>query len=89
METYLQKHMEVVINSNPATLHFVGKEYDGDIVKCYLEVEHVKSIQSFSITNGVLFDLQSDQQNIVKMNINSKNKSVILTAENPSNFFLI
>jgi len=84
MDKYLQKHIQIIVNGNPLTFSFIGKAYDGDIVKCYLEVEHVKSIESFSITNGVLFDLQTDQQNIVKMNINSKNKSFILTSDNPN-----
>lgn len=81
---YLQKRMKLIINDNPVTFNFIGKEYEGDIIRCYLEVEHIKSIASFSMTNSVLFDLQSDQQNIVKTNINSKNKSFILTQNNPN-----
>jgi len=81
---YLQDKIKLSINKKAVTFNFIGKEYEGDIVRCYLEVEHVKSIESFSITNSVLFDLQKDQQNIVKTNINSKNKSVILTYDNPN-----
>jgi len=81
---YLQDKIKLSINNKAVTFNFIGKEYEGDIVRCYLEVENVKSIKSFSITNSVLFDLQSDQQNIVKTNINSKNKSVILTYNNPN-----
>ncbi|PWH81710.1 peptidase E [Algibacter marinivivus] len=81
---YLKKRIELIINDKSVSFNFIGKEYDGDIIRCYLEVENVKSIESFSITNSVLFDLQSDQQNIVKMNINSKNKSFILTYDNPN-----
>lgn len=84
IDKYLKKRLELIINDKAVTFNFIGKEYEGDIVRCYLEVEHVKSITSFSITNRVLFDLQKDQQNIVKTKINSKNKSVILTSENPN-----
>ena len=56
---------------------FIGKEYDGDIMRCYLEVEGVKNIQSFEISNKILFDLFEEQQNIIKTKINSKEKSVI------------
>ena len=84
MQRYLQDKIKLRINNKAVTFNFIGKEYEGDIVRCYLEVEHVKSIEFFSITNSVLFDLQKDQQNIVKTNINSKNKSVILTYDNPN-----
>ncbi|WP_295985461.1 DUF6702 family protein [uncultured Algibacter sp.] len=84
MQRYLQDKIKLRINNKAVTFNFIGKEYEGDIVRCYLEVEHVKSIESFLITNSVLFDLQKDQQNIVKTNINSKNKSVILTYDNPN-----
>ena len=84
IQRYLQDRIKLRINNKPVTFNYIGKEYEGDIVRCYLEVEHVKSIESFSITNSVLFDLQNDQQNIVKTNINSKNKSVILTYDNPN-----
>ena len=84
MQRYLQDKIKLRINNKAVTFNFIGKEYEGDIVRCYLEVEHVKSIEFFSITNSVLFDLQKDQQNIVKTNINSKNKSVILTYNNPN-----
>ena len=84
MQSYLQDKIKLRINNKAVTFNFIGKEYEGDIVRCYLEVEHVKSIESFLITNSVLFDLQKDQQNIVKTNINSKNKSVILTYNNPN-----
>ena len=84
MQRYLQDKIKLRINNKAVTFNFIGKEYEGDIVRCYLEVEHVKSIESFLITNSVLFDLQKDQQNIVKTNINSKNKSVILTYNNPN-----
>lgn len=84
MQSYLQDKIKLRINNKAVTFNFIGKEYEGDIVRCYLEVEHVKSIESFSITNSVLFDLQKDQQNIVKTNINSNKKSVILTYDNPN-----
>jgi len=81
---YLQAKIKLNINKEKVIFNFIGKEYDGDIVRCYLEVEGVKSIKSFSITNRLLLDLQSDQQNIIKTTINSKNKSVILTEKNPN-----
>ena len=78
IEKYLTEKLEIIINSKKAKLSFIGKEYDVDIMKCYLEIEGVNSIESIEIKNKVLFDLYSDQQNIVKTKINSKQKSFIL-----------
>ncbi|WP_298554910.1 DUF6702 family protein [uncultured Algibacter sp.] len=84
MDTYLQDKIKLQINNKDVLFNFIGKEYEGDIVRCYLEVVDVKHIETFSITNSVLFDLQTDQQNIVKTKINAKNKSVILNYDNPN-----
>ncbi|MEP3839028.1 MAG: DUF6702 family protein [Algibacter sp.] len=82
MNTYLQSNLKLEINNKPVLFNFIGKAYDGDIVRCYLEVEQVKYINVFSITNSILLDYQENQQNIVKTKINSQNKSFILTSNN-------
>jgi len=82
VERYLKSKMVIRINGQEKVLKYIGKEYDKDIVICYLEVEGVKNIDTFEIENGVLFDLFPEQQNIVRTKINSKNKSFILIKEN-------
>ena len=81
LEKYLKEKFKVKINNKDVTIAFLGKEYDADIVKCYLEITGVKNIQTFEISNQVLFDLFNEQQNIIKTNINSKQKSVIQMPE--------
>ncbi|MDO5979917.1 DUF6702 family protein [Flavivirga spongiicola] len=82
IERYLKEKLKIKINDKDANLIFIGKEYDIDIMKCYLEIEGVSSIESIEIKNKVLFDLYEDQQNIVKTKINSKQKSFILISQN-------
>lgn len=84
IERYLNEKIKIRINNKETNLSFIGKEYDVDLVKCYLEIEGIKKIESFEISNEVLFDLFSDQQNIIKTKINSQQKSVILFRQNPS-----
>ncbi len=83
IERYLNEKIKIKINNKETSLSFIGKEYDVDLVKCYLEIEGIKKIESFEISNEVLFDLFSDQQNIIKTKINSQQKSVILFRQNP------
>ncbi|MFG6686361.1 DUF6702 family protein [Mariniflexile sp. HNIBRBA6329] len=84
IERYLNEKIKIKINNKETAFSFIGKEYDVDLVKCYLEIEGVKKIESFEISNEVLFDLFSDQQNIIKTKINSKQKSIILIPQNRS-----
>ncbi|AXO80249.1 peptidase E [Olleya aquimaris] len=81
IKKYLLQKLEININNIPKTLAFIGKEYDDDIVYCYLEIENVKAINSFEVKNTVLFDVFPDQKNIVRNNINGKNKTFVLIPE--------
>ena len=79
VEQYFKEKFLIHINGKSTLINFLGKEYDGDIMRCYLEIENVKDIETFEVSNQVLFDLFQDQQNIIKTKIYTKQKSVILT----------
>lgn len=76
--TYLKDKIKIKINGKDTKLNFIGKEYDLDLVMCYLEIEDVEKIDSIEISNQVLFDLFEEQQNMIKTKINSKQKSFLL-----------
>ncbi|APY12054.1 peptidase E [Seonamhaeicola sp. S2-3] len=82
IEKYLRNKIKIKVNGAETNFNFVGKEYNLDIVKCYLEIKNIENITSFEISNKVLFDMFDDQQNIIKTNINSKQKSFILVSQN-------
>lgn len=82
IERYLKSKIKVKINNEDVIAHFIGKEYELDIMYCYLEIENVEEIKSFEVTNQILFDMFQEQQNIVRTNINSKQKSYMLTTQN-------
>ena len=82
IEAYLRSKMKVRINDNDMNFIFIGKEYDVDIIQCYIEIQNVQQINSIEITNEVLFDLFEDQQNMIKTKINSKQKSFLLNQIN-------
>lgn len=82
LQRYLKDKINITINGTPVNFKFIGKEYDNDILFCYLEVTGIKNIKTFDITNSLLFDSFEDQQNIVKLNINNEKKSYILMQQN-------
>jgi len=81
IEKYLLSRLEITINTETQKLIFLGKEYEDDIVYCYLEIENVETINTIEISNTLLFDLFQDQKNIVRTNINEKHKTFILMPE--------
>ncbi|HEY5687694.1 MAG TPA: DUF6702 family protein [Yeosuana sp.] len=82
IETYLRSKIRVRINGKDVNLIFIGKEYDIDIIQCYIEIQNVTEVKSIEITNEVLFDLFEDQQNMIKTKINSNQKSFLLNTNN-------
>lgn len=84
IERYLNEKITIKINGKDVKFVFIGKEYDADLIKCYLEIEGIKKIESFEISNQVLFDLFDNQQNIIRTKINSQEKSFILMLQKKS-----
>ncbi|WP_445956334.1 DUF6702 family protein [Yeosuana sp.] len=82
IEKYLKDKLKIKINGKDMNLVFIGKEYDVDIMMCYLEIENVKKITSIEITDQVLFETFDNQQNMIKTKIYSKLKSFLLNQNN-------
>ena len=61
----------------------MGKEYDIDIAKIYLEIENVSELKSIEIENKVLIDMFSEQQNIIHLTTPDSRRSLILDKSNP------
>lgn len=81
-EKYLNKHFKVTINGTQRSYTFVGKEYEGDIVYFYFEIEGVPEVKSIEIQNDVLIPDFPEQQNLIKAKIDGERKSLFLTKKN-------
>ncbi len=79
---YLRENFLIKINNSKVDFNFVGKEYDGNIIYFYLEIENITKINSLEIENNVLIAHFPDQQNLIKAKINGTKKSLFLTKEN-------
>jgi len=82
MQRYLSDKLRVTLNGMPVEFNFIGKEYKDDIAYCYLEIVNISEVKSIEVKNRVLFDVFTDQQNIVRLKINDKNKSFLLIPDN-------
>lgn len=83
-KNYLKENFTVKINDEYVDYTFLGKEYEGDIVFFYIEIEDVKKIKSIEIKNEILISDFPEQQNYIKLNINKVFKSLLLTQKERS-----
>ncbi|WP_439129367.1 DUF6702 family protein [Polaribacter sp.] len=81
-EKYLKSKLTFKINDVAANFNYIGKEYEGDLVYFYLEIENINQVKSIDINNKILTKHFPEQQNLIKSKVGSKNKSVLLTKEN-------
>jgi hypothetical protein len=81
IESYIKEKFNIKINGENVTMNYLGKEYENDIMFCYLEMENIKDINAIEISNKILFDKFDDQKNIIRLKINNKNKSFVLTQD--------
>lgn len=83
IKKYVQQKMVITINGEQVVSKFIGKEYDNDLMLCYLEVENVESLETIEVTNSILMDVFEEQQNIVHVKKGEQRKSLMLEDEKP------
>ncbi|ARV05729.1 hypothetical protein BTO04_03005 [Polaribacter sp. SA4-10] len=81
-EKYLNEKLHFKIDDISKEFNYLGKEYDGDLVYFYLEIENIEHVKSIGITNKILIDYFPKQQNLIKSKVGKKHKSILLTAKN-------
>lgn len=81
LTTYLSQKLIFEVNGKKVNFAFIGKEYEEDLMICYLEIENVPSLDSIVVTNEVLMDLFEEQQNIIHVKKGDQRKSLILEKE--------
>ena len=84
IEKYLRTKFLVSINGEAKAFDFLGKEYEDDIMICYLEITNIDfpNIKTIELTNEVLMDLFDEQKNLVHFKIKGKKTSFVLIKAN-------
>ncbi len=81
-EKYLNEKLNFIVNEKNVDFVYLGKEYEGDLVYFYLEIPKVETPTSLELSNKILLEHFSEQQNVVKMKVGKKRRSKILNKEN-------
>ncbi|CAA0195525.1 DUF6702 family protein [Tenacibaculum maritimum] len=79
---YLETNFKIKINGSSKTYNFIGKEYDGNIVYFYLEVENIPLVKAIEVENKILMNYFLEQQNLIKTKIGKQHKSLLFTKKN-------
>ena len=82
LELYLNQKFILSINNEMTQYQFLGKEFEKDELYLYMEIKEIEKIEQISVQNAILTELFFEQENIIKLNINDQQKSIILTKEN-------
>lgn len=77
-EKYLNTHLNISINNSESIYTYIGKEYDDDIVRFYLEISNIKKLTSIEVINNSLTKYFDQQQNIIKIKANERHKTFYL-----------
>jgi hypothetical protein len=83
LKQYILQKFKLSINGKPVTMQYIGKEYESDIVKVYLEVTGVDKLISLEVENLILLDMFEEQQNIVHLKTTEKRRSIVLDNDRP------
>ena len=81
-EKYLKENLHFKIDKIAKDFNYLGKEYDGELVYFYLEIENIASIKNIEVINKILIHHFPRQQNLIKAKVGKKNKSILLKAKN-------
>ena len=85
-ENYLKEKLIFKVNETSKNFTYIGKEYEGDLVYFYLEIENIDSLKTLKLTNNILLKHFPKQQNLVKTKVHKKHKTLLLTKDENSTF---
>lgn len=83
IERYLRDKFVIFINEKKVNWNFIGKQYDVDVMKVYLEIPDIAKdrFQSIGIESQVLYGVYPEQKNVVHIKVNDLKKSYVLIKE--------
>lgn len=87
-EEYLKKYvlqkLKIKVDGKEIPLHYLGREYENDVVKIFMEASSIQPFKTMEVGNSLLFDLTTQQQNIVHAKYGDERQSLVLDADNPN-----
>lgn len=84
LREYIQKHFRLESPQQNGPEIILGKEVEMELTFVYIEYPMTKAPAFVKVTNSLLFELFSDQRNIVNLTVSEELESAFLTPKNPT-----
>ena len=80
IQRYLRDKFIIFINGKKVDWSFVGKQYDVDVMKVYLEIPNIpkNELQNIGVKSTVLYGIYPDQKNVVHIKVADRKISYVL-----------
>ncbi|MFM9988315.1 DUF6702 family protein [Flavobacterium sp.] len=82
MKKYILDNFSIKINGQQKSINYLSKELEGNVLICYYNIKEISKVKTLEVQNTALFDLNSDQQNIIQSTIYGNKQSLLLTPNN-------
>lgn len=77
---YLAENFSIKINGQTKPITFLSKEVEaGDVLVCYSRIKEIDKFKTIEISNTLLVDWNSEQQNITHISAFGTKRSVLFT----------
>ena len=80
LKKYLAENFIIKINGQSKPITFLSKEVEAaDVLVCYSRIKDIDKIKTLEISNTILIDWNTEQQNITHVSAFGTKKSVLFT----------
>lgn len=81
MKKYILEAFSIKINGVQKPINYLSKEIETNVIICYFNIKDISKIKSLEVKNTALFELNSEQQNIIQSTIYGEKQSLLLTGD--------
>lgn len=78
VKKYITSHLSILADGKPVLLTYIGFERDNEAVYGYLQGDNIINPQKIDITNKLMYDLFTDQVNLMHIKVGGKRNSIKL-----------
>lgn len=82
MKKYIAEKCIIKINGEQKSFTYLSNELEANVLVCYFSIKNISKLNTLSIENSALMELNGDQQNVIQANIDGDKKSLLLTVDN-------
>lgn len=75
VDDYIHKHLSLKVDGKVVSFSSLGFEHDQDAVYGFLQVNNITAVKKLELTNTLMFDLFTDQINLMHITVAGNRKS--------------